>query len=402
MARLELVVGDARDMRRVGDEAVHLIVTSPPYWQLKDYGHEGQVGWDETWDEYVASLGRVWDECARVLHPGCRMCVNIGDQFARAAYYGRYKVIPIRTEIIRHCEGALGLDYMGAIIWQKVTTSNPTGGATIMGSYPFPRNGIVSIDYEFILLFKKLGSAPKANPETKEAARLTHEQWVEYFAGHWNFPGERGGHIAAFPEELPRRLIRMFSFPGERVLDPFLGSGTTMVVAAQEGRDCVGYEIDPAMREHIESRLGTGRLIFEHEYSCAVEDAAAGAHGDGIANGIDRQDACPTVKAPTAERAEVAAGAADTGLQDRQADADAWDFGPKTSADGPGSAQRLLEVARGLAAEDGWAGLDRAARIDRLVAAVCADGAGDESLVRLGVRNALHRNEELRSLVGDV
>ncbi len=379
MARLELVVGDARDMRRVGDEAVHLVVTSPPYWQRKDYGHEGQVGWDETWDEYVASLNRVWDECERVLHPGCRMCVNIGDQFARAAYYGRYKVIPIRTEIIRHCEAALGLDYMGAIIWQKVTTSNPTGGATIMGSYPYPRNGIVSIDYEFILLFKKLGRAPKASPETKEAARLTHEQWVEYFAGHWNFPGERGGHIAAFPEELPRRLIRMFSFPGERGLDPFLGSGTTMAVAAQEGRDCVGYEIDPAMREHIESRLGVGRLIFEHEYSCVVEEAA-----------------------PTAERAEVAAGAADTGLQDRQADADAWDFGPKTSAHGPGSTQRLLEVARGLAAEDGWADLDRAARIDRLIAAVCAGGAGDESLVRLGVRNALQRNEELRRLVGNV
>ncbi|MGD9498596.1 MAG: site-specific DNA-methyltransferase [Armatimonadota bacterium] len=376
MARLELVIGDARAMRRVEDHSVHLVVTSPPYWQLKDYGHEGQIGWQQTWEEYIASLNRVWDECARVLHPGCRMCINIGDQFARAAYYGRYKVIPIRTEIIRHCEGALGLDYMGAIIWQKVTTSNPTGGATVMGSYPYPRNGIVSIDYEFILLFKKLGRAPKVSAEVKEAARLTHEQWVEYFAGHWNFPGERGGHIAAFPEELPRRLIRMFSFPGERVLDPFLGSGTTMVVAAQEGRDCIGYEIDPTMRTLIEARLRTGRLIFEHEYTCAVEEA-------------------------TWER-EAAGSALKTSLPDRVADPAAWDFGPKTSVDGGGSAERLLDLARELAAEDGWAKLDRAGRIERLVAAMCPDADADKRLVRQGVRNALQRSKKLRELVDHV
>jgi len=378
MARLELVIGDARDMRRVEDASVQLVVTSPPYWQLKDYGHEGQIGWDQTWEQYVASLNRVWGECERALHPGCRMCVNIGDQFARAAYYGRYKVIPIRTEIIRHCEGALGLDYMGAIIWQKVTTSNPTGGATVMGSYPYPRNGIVTIDYEFILLFKKLGKAPKPTPEQKEAARLTHEQWVEYFAGHWNFPGERGGHIAAFPEELPRRLIRMFSFPGERVLDPFLGSGTTMAVAAQEGRDCVGYEIDPAMREQIERRLGVQPLLFEHDYECTVEDAPA-----------DLSSAART----------QADGAAT--VRDRTAAPSDWDFGAKTSAHGPGSAEKLLALARRMAEADGWSGLSSQQRIDGLVHEVCTASNGDESLVRLGIRNALQRSEELRRLVGE-
>ncbi len=379
MPKLELVIGDARHMRRLADGSVHLVVTSPPYWQLKDYGHPGQIGWEQSWDEYVAALNRVWDECARVLHPGCRLCINIGDQFARAAYYGRYKVIPIRTGIIRHCEGALGLDYMGAIIWQKVTTSNPTGGATVMGSYPYPRNGIVSIDYEFILLFKKLGDAPRVSAEMKESARLTHEQWVEYFAGHWNFPGERGGHIAAFPEELPRRLIRMFSFPGERVLDPFLGSGTTMLVAAREGRDCVGYEIDPAMRAVIEERLGTGDAGFEHEYTCTVEEAAV--------------DHAPSVTE-----------ALETGLRDRVADPTSWDFGSNTSADGGGSTRRLLEIARELASRPGagWADLDRAARIERLVAAMCADADADVRLVRLGIRNALHRSKELRVLVDGV
>ncbi len=374
MAELLLVIGDARNMRQVADESVHLIITSPPYWQLKDYGHPGQIGWNQSWEQYVASLNRVWDECERVLHPGCRMCINIGDQFARAAYYGRYKVIPIRTEIIRHCESALGLDYMGAIIWQKVTTSNPTGGATVMGSYPYPRNGIVSIDYEFILLFKKLGRPPKVSPEVKEAARLSHQQWVEYFAGHWNFPGERSEHIAAFPEELPRRLIRMFSFPGERVLDPFLGSGTTMVVAAREGRDCIGYEIDPEMRTHIERRLGTGTPGFEHEYSCVVEESVP-------------------------ELTVVAADALDTGLQDRIADPADWDFGPKTSARRGASLETTLNLARVLATREGWWELSSRQRFDELVRALCADGDANRRLVRLGVRNALHCSEELRMLV---
>ena len=111
-----------------------------------------------------------------------------GDQFARAVYYGRYKVIPIRTEIIKFCE-TVGFDYMGAIIWQKVTTSNTTGGATIMGSYPYPRNGIIKIDYEFIMIFKKQGRPPKADRGKKEHSKLTNEEWNTYFQGHWNFSG---------------------------------------------------------------------------------------------------------------------------------------------------------------------------------------------------------------------
>ena len=115
-----VVLGDSRKMSRIDDEDVQLVVTSPPYWQLKDYGRDEQVGFSDTYEDYINHLNLVWSECHRVLSPGCRLCVNIGDQFARAAYYGRYKVIPIRTEIIRFCE-TIGFDYMGAIIWQKVT-----------------------------------------------------------------------------------------------------------------------------------------------------------------------------------------------------------------------------------------------------------------------------------------
>ena len=256
MTHHTIVIGDSRKMAEVADESVHLVVTSPPYWQLKDYGDDSQIGFDHTYEEYINSLNLVWNECRRVLHKGCRLCVNIGDQFARAVYYGRYKVIPIRTEIIKFCESA-GFDYMGTIIWQKVTTCNTTGGASIMGSFPYPRNGILKIDYEFILIFKKHGRAPKPSKEAKEGSRLTTEEWNSYFRGHWNIPGEKQDkHLAVFPEEIPRRLIKMFSFVGDTVLDPFLGSGTTALAARRLGRNSVGYEVNPGFVEVIESKLG--------------------------------------------------------------------------------------------------------------------------------------------------
>ena len=242
-------------MGELGDGSVELVVTSPPYWQLKDYGSPEAIGFHDSYSDYIDGLNLVWRECARVLAPGCRLCVNIGDQFARAAYYGRYKVIPIRTEIIRFCETA-GLDYMGAVIWHKVSTTNTTGGASVMGSFPFPRNGILKLNYEFILFFKKPGSSPPPSEEAKAAARMTAKEWNEWFSGHWTFPGEKtGAHLAAFPEELPRRVIRMFTFPGETVLDPFLGSGTTSVAAAKNGRNSVGYEINPGFLPLIGERL---------------------------------------------------------------------------------------------------------------------------------------------------
>jgi len=263
LTRHKIIIGDAREMPEVDDASVHLVVTSPPYWQLKDYGVAGQIGFDDTYPDYIANLNRVWSECNRALHPGCRMCINVGDQFARAATYGRYKVIPIRTEIIKHCE-SIGLDYMGAVIWQKVTTCHTTGGATVMGSFPYPRNGIVKLDYEFILIFKKPGRGPRPTKEAKEASRLDLEEWNAYFYGHWNFPGERQDeHLAMFPEELPRRLIRMFTFVGETVLDPFLGSGTTTKVARDLERHSIGCEINADFLPVIRSRLGLDEAAVE-------------------------------------------------------------------------------------------------------------------------------------------
>lgn len=252
----KIIIGDSRKMQELADNSVHLVITSPPYWQLKDYGNPKQIGFHDSYEDYINNLNLVWRECFRVLHPGCRMCINIGDQFARSVYYGRYKVVPIRTEIIKFCE-TIGFDYMGAIIWQKKTTMNTTGGATVMGSYPYPRNGIVEIDYEFILIFKKPGKPPRIDKKTKEKARLSKDEWKKYFSGHWYFNGERqNGHIAMFPLELPYRLIKMFTFPGEVVLDPFLGSGTTTLAAMKLERSSVGYEINEGFLPIIKQKIG--------------------------------------------------------------------------------------------------------------------------------------------------
>jgi len=251
----KIITGDCRQMNLIPDESVHLVITSPPYWQLKDYGTSNQIGYHESYESYINNLNLAWKECHRVLYPGCRLCINIGDQFARSVYYGRYKVIPIRTEITKFCE-TIGFDYMGAIIWQKVTTTNTTGGATIMGSFPYPRNGILKLDYEFILIFKKQGNSPKPTRKQKELSVISKEDWNMYFSGHWYFAGaKQEGHIATFPEELPARLIKMFAFAEDTVLDPFLGSGTTSMAARDLGRHSIGYEINEDFIPTIRKKL---------------------------------------------------------------------------------------------------------------------------------------------------
>ena len=271
-----IIRGDSRQMSLVAEESVHLVITSPPYWQLKDYGTNTQIGYHETYENYINNMNLVWKECHRVLYPGCRLCINIGDQFARSVYYGRYKVIPIRTEIIKFCE-TIGFDYMGAIIWQKVTTTNTTGGATIMGSFPYPRNGILKLDYEFILLFKKQGNPPKPTCEQREQSIMSKKDWNTYFSGHWYFSGtKQDGHIAMFPEELPARLIKMFAFVDDTVLDPFLGSGTTSLAARNLGRNSIGFEINQDFLPIIKQKLNAAQGDFSGtEYEFLEEKLAS-------------------------------------------------------------------------------------------------------------------------------
>lgn len=246
-------------MAELEDGTISLVITSPPYWHIKDYGTDNQIGYGQSLHDYLKDLFLVWKECFRVLTPGRRLCINIGDQFTRASVYGRYKVIPIHAEIITQCE-QIGFDFMGSIIWQKKTTMNTTGGAPVMGSYPHPPNGIVELDYEHILLFKKPGKSTRVPKAIKEASKLTKEEWKLFFSGHWHFGGTKQvGHEAMFPEELPRRLIKMFSFVGETVLDPFAGSGTTAKAALDLSRNAVGYEISEDFLPIILEKVGGHR-----------------------------------------------------------------------------------------------------------------------------------------------
>lgn len=272
MTNHKIYFGDSRALNKIEDKSVQLIITSPPYWQLKDYGSNNQIGFNNSYEEYINNLNLVWMECERILSEGCRLCINIGDQFARSVYYGRYKVVPIRTEIIRFCE-TLKMDYMGAIIWQKATTMNTSGGRAVMGSFPYPRNGILKIDYEFILIFKKLGNPPKPTLEQKENSIMTKEEWNQYFSSHWNFSGiKQSEHIAMFPEELPKRLIKMFSFFGETIFDPFLGSGTTTLAAKNLGRNSIGYEINKEFESIIKEKLNINQLSLDEDTIEFLED----------------------------------------------------------------------------------------------------------------------------------
>jgi len=259
----KIIIGDSRVMKEVKEETVDLIVTSPPYWHIKDYGVPGQIGYGQSLHKYLKDLYYVWSESYRVLKKGRRLCINIGDQFARSIIYGRYKVIPIHAEFIAQCE-EIGFDFMGSIIWQKKTTMNTTGGANVMGSYPYPPNGIVEIDYEFIHIFKKPGRGNTVSRDIKEASKLSKEEWKEYFSGHWYFGGARQiGHEAVFPKELPRRLIKMFTFVGDTVLDPFLGSGTTARVALELKRNTIGYEINEKFLKIIKEKMGLEESLFK-------------------------------------------------------------------------------------------------------------------------------------------
>lgn len=238
---------DSRKMKEIEENKVHLVVTSPPYWNIKDYGNPNQIGYRDDLNEYFKKLGQVWSECIRVLKPGCRLCINIGDQYLRATDKKPYQIIPLHAYLVNNLmvNHSEEIFYLGSIIWNKISNTKTSGGASVMGSYGYPRNGYVSYNYEYIAIFKKEGRTPTPPREIKKRAqKIDLEEWRDLFTGIWNFNGARQiGGIAIFPEILPSRLMRMFTYEGDTVLDPFLGSGTTTRVAYELGRNSIGYEI---------------------------------------------------------------------------------------------------------------------------------------------------------------
>lgn len=241
-----LITADARRVSPRSIGPVHLVVTSPPYWTILDYGNPGQIGFGQSLSAYVRALEAVWKRAVESLIPGGRLVVNIGDQYLRASAGTPYHIVPLHAIVVNSIQKLerADLSYLGSVVWRKVSTTRTSGGASVMGSYPYPRSVYPCFENEFVAIFRKPGEAPRPSREIRDLAEMDIDEWRDLTQGVWTFPGARSDeNPAPFPEALPERLIRMFTFPGETVFDPFVGSGTTMRAAAALGRNSVGIEL---------------------------------------------------------------------------------------------------------------------------------------------------------------
>jgi DNA modification methylase len=256
----ELVRGDSRQMQ-LEPGSVHLIVTSPPYWTLKEYReHEDQLGWIEDYDEFLDQLDKVWQHCFDALAPGGRLICVVGDVcLSRRKNNGRHTVVPLHASIQERCR-EIGFDNLAPIIWYKIANAvyevDRPGSGGFLGK-PFEPNGVVKNDIEFILMQRKPGSYRSPSLPARVLSLISAEEHQQWFQQIWQ--GLTGAstrrHPAPFPVELAERLIRMFSFVGDTVLDPFSGTASTQIAAARCGRNSIGYEVDPVYFDAALKRL---------------------------------------------------------------------------------------------------------------------------------------------------
>jgi DNA modification methylase len=254
-----LNLGDARGMSELAAESVHLVLTSPPYWTLKEYRDSaGQMGHIDDYDEFLAELDKVWTHCFRALVPGGRLICVVGDVcLSRKKNNGRHTVVPLHASIQEHCR-ILGFDNLAPIIWHKIANAayEVENGSSFLGK-PYEPNSVIKNDIEFILMERKPGGYRAPDLATRILSVISGENHKLWFQQIWE--GLTGAstrhHPAPYPVELAERLIRMFSFVGDTVLDPFLGTGTTTVAAAKTGRNSVGFEVDEHYYDQAHTRI---------------------------------------------------------------------------------------------------------------------------------------------------
>ncbi|MBI3747441.1 MAG: site-specific DNA-methyltransferase [Chloroflexi bacterium] len=255
-----LLLGDARDLSGIPSGSVHLVVTSPPYWTLKDYNeNDAQLGHLQDYETFVAELDKVWRECLRVLTPGGRLVCVVGDVcLSRRRNKGRHTVVSLHSSISERAR-KIGFDGLAPIIWHKIANAvfEANGnGAGFLGK-PYEPNAVIKNDIEFVLLLRKPGGYRSPSMETRLLSLISAENHRIWFQQIWT--GITGAstreHPAPFPLEVASRLVQMFSFVGDTVLDPFAGTGTTSLASALHGRNSIGIEIDSQYLEQSVDRL---------------------------------------------------------------------------------------------------------------------------------------------------
>lgn len=262
--------GDARDLSWLSDESVHLVVTSPPYWTLKEYEHStGQMADIEDYEAFLYELDRTWTECKRVLVPGGRICCVVGDVCIPRKKGGRHHIFPLHADIQIRTR-RLGLDCLTPILWHKISNgaTEAKGNGTGFYGKPYQPGSVVKNDLEYILFMRKGGKYRSVSPMQKALSMLTKEEMQSWFRSFWTDvkgASTRTGHPAPYPIELAERLIRMFSFAGDTILDPFVGIGSTCLAAVNCGRNSIGNEIEtqylPLALRRLSAAVSTPRSV---------------------------------------------------------------------------------------------------------------------------------------------
>jgi len=267
-----LIQGDARSMAFLSDESVHLAVTSPPYWNLKAYNeNKAQLGNVDDYETFLSQLEQVWREVYRVLVPGGRLVCVVGDVCLSRKRHGRHVVVPLHADICVICR-RIGFDNLNPIIWHKIANARyeVERGSKFLGK-PYEPNAIIKNDIEFILMQRKPGGYRKPTEKQRRLSMIRKEEHAEWFQQFWNMSGaSTKKHPAPFPLQLAYRLVRMFSFWGDTVLDPFCGTGTTMVAAMKADRNSIGIEVDAGycrmaarrLHEQVQPLVAPARLRF--------------------------------------------------------------------------------------------------------------------------------------------
>lgn len=257
----QLRLGDAREMSWIPNASVHLVVTSPPYWTLKQYapGNEDQMGHFDNYEHFLSELDRAWRECARVLVGGGRICCVVGDVCVPRKRGGRHYIVPLHADIQVRAR-KLGLDCLTPILWHKIANGATEVQGNGSGFYgkPYQPGAIIKNDVEYILFFRKGGEYRSTSPLQKALSMLTKEELRAWQRSIWtDLPGAstRGGHPAPYPTELADRLIKLFSFAGDTILDPFAGTGSTAQAAIMSGRNSISNEIESAYVEVARQRI---------------------------------------------------------------------------------------------------------------------------------------------------